>query len=744
MGISGLLPLLKSIQQPTHVKEFAGQVVGVDGYVWLHRGAHACAVDLALGRPTRKYVDYAIHRVRMLKYYGVKPYLVFDGANLPSKKHIEVDRHAARQKARELAIAHQSAGRSQLAYEQFQKCIDITPAMASQFISALEQEQVPYVVAPYEADAQLAYLQRIDAITAVISEDSDLLVYGIKCLLTKLSDYGDCIAVRKARISSCTAVDFSSFDDTLFRHMAILAGCDYTPGIPNIGLRKAHMFLRRFRNVDRALRFMALEAKVQIPQNFRADFERADKTFLHQRVYCPMQKKVVMLSQPDGGALDEAMDFYVGQDIPQDIAIGIATGRVHPSTHEPIEIIPYRAGAGIPRRSTFSGASGGTAHPSTPITARTIASTGMPITAFFKQVESPQRDQGEIRTPFRDITNIQTASSATTTTTAHHEDEDKVTKRLRRFSPSPRPISAGTGEDCSGGSMVFHSRYFSAMASVHSASTLRDEGEEAKEGKDFELTEAEERDLLAFEFAESEEATQADAQNWMVRSNSVRTATATTLESTMTMATIMSPASSVSSSMVAATPTASTHKEASPSPASATLSQAHTAAATPIAHTQPSESSAATTGTLATLTPLLSSNRFLHFRAPGHYFTPLSSSTSSTSTTNNNAASPTHRTSSAPSTLSRRIYPPTPSQSATSARRSATAGSPLAPVQRRLMVNANGIGVGTAIVGSSGPSKKKATRLPATNRGERSTAENTPTSSTGGTPRSRLDYYRAP
>ena len=53
--IVGLLPLLKSIQKPCHLKKFAGQTIGVDAYGWLHRGTVACAIDLALGKPTTKH-----------------------------------------------------------------------------------------------------------------------------------------------------------------------------------------------------------------------------------------------------------------------------------------------------------------------------------------------------------------------------------------------------------------------------------------------------------------------------------------------------------------------------------------------------------------------------------------------------------------------------------------------------------------------------------------------------------------
>jgi exonuclease-1 len=50
----GLLPLLKSIQKPCSLKKFSGQTIGVDAYGWLHRGTAACAIELALDKPTTK------------------------------------------------------------------------------------------------------------------------------------------------------------------------------------------------------------------------------------------------------------------------------------------------------------------------------------------------------------------------------------------------------------------------------------------------------------------------------------------------------------------------------------------------------------------------------------------------------------------------------------------------------------------------------------------------------------------
>lgn len=51
MGIQGLLPLLKPIQKPVSIAEdFAGQVIGVDAYCWLHKGAYGCAMELVEGK----------------------------------------------------------------------------------------------------------------------------------------------------------------------------------------------------------------------------------------------------------------------------------------------------------------------------------------------------------------------------------------------------------------------------------------------------------------------------------------------------------------------------------------------------------------------------------------------------------------------------------------------------------------------------------------------------------------------
>lgn len=48
MGITGLLPFLKSIQKDVHVSALKGMKVGVDAYCWLHRGSYSCATQIVM------------------------------------------------------------------------------------------------------------------------------------------------------------------------------------------------------------------------------------------------------------------------------------------------------------------------------------------------------------------------------------------------------------------------------------------------------------------------------------------------------------------------------------------------------------------------------------------------------------------------------------------------------------------------------------------------------------------------
>ncbi|PPQ66528.1 hypothetical protein CVT26_009501 [Gymnopilus dilepis] len=320
MGISGLLPALKSIQVTKHLSEFRGKTVAVDAYVWLHKGVYSCAVELARGKDTHKYVDYAMHRIRLLRHHKIEPYVVFDGGPLPAKKGTEAERKQKREESLAKGKALLAQGKHSQARDCFVKCVDVTPQMAYQFIKALRAESVPYVVAPYEADAQLAYLERSGIADAILTEDSDLLVFGCQNVLFKLDTVAATVVSisRKdfgsvaASSSDANGISLIGWSDVQFRAMTILSGCDYLPSIPGIGLKTACQLLKKWKTAEQVIKIIAMEGKKAVPSGYLKQFRLAEKCFQHQRVYCPMAERLVHLTEIDSD-WNEEFDAYVGR-----------------------------------------------------------------------------------------------------------------------------------------------------------------------------------------------------------------------------------------------------------------------------------------------------------------------------------------------------------------------------------------------------------------------------------------------
>lgn len=329
--------MLKSIHKPTHLRNFAGQTLGVDAYGWLHRGTVSCAIELAQQKPTRKHIDFALSRVRMLIHFGVKPYLVFDGDYLPSKAHTEKDRAAKRKESKKLGLELLSMGRISQAYLELQKAIDVTPCMARELIDELKKLDVPYVVAPYEADSQLAYLEKQGHISGVLSEDSDLLVFGVKCLLTKLDQYGECVMVNRADFTACREISLVGWTDKEFRIMAMLSGCDYLPGIDRMGLKSAYRLVRKHKVIDRIIRTVQFDGKMRVPHGYLEAFDKAEKTFLYQWVFCPEARSLLNLC-PIPAELEISKMPFLGPHVKPEIAASVAAGDLDPNTKERIVV----------------------------------------------------------------------------------------------------------------------------------------------------------------------------------------------------------------------------------------------------------------------------------------------------------------------------------------------------------------------------------------------------------------------
>lgn len=261
--------------------------------------------------------------------------MVFDGDFLPSKAMTEASRAKSRDEKKKLAQDLLKAGKPSQAAQEFQKCIDVTPEMAAAVIQHLKDLEVDYVVAPYEADSQLVYLERHGFIDGIISDDSDLLVFGAKRLLTKLDRYGNCMEINRRDFCACREVSLTGWTDADFRRMAILSGCDYIEGLPGVGLKTSYRMLRKSKTPERVVQMLQFQGK-RVSENYLVNFYKAELTFLHQWVFCPTKKELVHLTDLDGDRTAEEMPF-IGSHVETHLSRAIANGDVNPITKMPIK-----------------------------------------------------------------------------------------------------------------------------------------------------------------------------------------------------------------------------------------------------------------------------------------------------------------------------------------------------------------------------------------------------------------------
>lgn len=304
MGVPQLLPQLKDITETVSLEEFRGKTLAIDAYSWLHKSVMSCPVELGRGLYTDKYVNYFRKRIRMLRNFGAEPYFVFDGDKFASKTSIENGREKLRQENRELALKCAEQGDNKTAWKHFLLCVDVTPQMAKSVIEMLKLEGIKFIVAPYEADAQMVFLEKVGLADGILSEDSDLLVFGAQCLLTKLTDTGFCCRIRQSNFKNCKIAPLGLLSSAQLRMVACLAGCDYTSGVPNVGIVKAFKLVKRMGTMKKCLMSLKLEGKISVPADFEEQYEKADISFQFQRVFDPRTDKMTTLNEITGAFTD--------------------------------------------------------------------------------------------------------------------------------------------------------------------------------------------------------------------------------------------------------------------------------------------------------------------------------------------------------------------------------------------------------------------------------------------------------
>jgi len=267
MGIRDLYPLLKrrcpGEVHEVNVAELGGNKVAVDTSIYLYRSVRSCGKS--------GWLDQFVTFVCNLKRFRLHPIFIFDGPGPPSEKKKEqarrrqsLNRQKQRLKSAEdlhTQLRDQVPGflnseRGQAAKTLFGKSVfpfpidysdsqsvtnalafkieiwrnqtvRVTPAFAEKAKDVLTLLGLPFIQADGEAETVCAFLAVHGQVDAVLSDDSDVLAYGVPLVFSQLK-YKPGPGTTTVRVvvhdRVCTALGLSHCE---FRDLCILLGCDY-------------------------------------------------------------------------------------------------------------------------------------------------------------------------------------------------------------------------------------------------------------------------------------------------------------------------------------------------------------------------------------------------------------------------------------------------------------------------------------------------------------------------------------
>jgi exonuclease-1 len=346
MGVKELFPQLKGAQRRVCLLEcLRGTCVGVDAYVWLHIFAIRHAAAVVLNNDFRGVAAEFLQRAKWLLRCGTTPTFVFDGARLPAKDSTAAARSARRAKAFAEAEVGEDA---EPCPADLRAAIKIEHGMVRLVIAALRTSGFHYVVAPYEADAQLVHLVRTGCIESVISVDSDLVALGATTVYCRVNYFtGDATVLHQKDLGCADPADVADKDVTLrglvHKHglpalhaYALLAGCDYDCHCPGIGQKKARGIIRDA-GVDVADIVRHVEAVHELgltpPPGWERKMRAALDCFLHPIVYDLETGAQRAMSNEDVSGKP-----HLGVVCDPAKAAPLALGTVHPDTGEDVDL----------------------------------------------------------------------------------------------------------------------------------------------------------------------------------------------------------------------------------------------------------------------------------------------------------------------------------------------------------------------------------------------------------------------
>ena len=354
MGINRFSWLLKkfpNVVKSVPLDTFKGKRIAIDGNGWSYANLHSKRKDI-INRTNivkedpstvaiRKSLTFALFAfVFKLIDRGICPVVIFDGTPPAEKLAVREKRTDKRAEARALVAALRAQADAYPDQISIPKKLvdDLRKAM----INALElgtgdyremklilrAARIPCIQATGEAEQLCAVLCREGHVAAAWTRDSDALVYGARCVITRnaSADY-DLDSDMVIPMVTCVMLDDllneAGLEFETFVDICIMSGCDYNQNISGLGIGKLYDRLKPNKRIED----LVLKTS-QLAELAGTNYQRCRELFM----YVPSTSLVIERD----GICDWCEEWRGDALHPGPVATGPPDGTTVPSSEEVI------------------------------------------------------------------------------------------------------------------------------------------------------------------------------------------------------------------------------------------------------------------------------------------------------------------------------------------------------------------------------------------------------------------------
>ena len=289
--------------------------------------------------------------------------VVFDGKSPPLKQRENARRYAKKNAAVEQRDTQGVENSARLKAAQRTGAGSSYSDIIVELMISLRIQKIAFLVSPYEADGQLAFLSDCGMVDLVLTEDSDLIAHGVRSILFK-ENGGRGKLIQRRDLGAMEFIPKSlslmDFSDCMLAVLFACVGCDYCTSLKMIGSVTAREVVgyafHTSRNDSRpplvkvfeqlyshSSQILTAQEKVEYESCFLA----AVLMFRHPIVFDPIRAKCVLFRDPPFGSDFELMEYepyrqlcsdqrkqeeILGKIFPTELQSMIAEGYVDPRT----------------------------------------------------------------------------------------------------------------------------------------------------------------------------------------------------------------------------------------------------------------------------------------------------------------------------------------------------------------------------------------------------------------------------